>query len=268
MQYISKALGGSKMKFDQLVNQYYDNLNENDLHILNYITNNKKIASSLSINDLAKRCNISKSSLLRFTRKLGFSGYSEFRYYVKWEIESRKGDVNERQITQVLIQDIETTIKNINIDQIDMICKVLYTAGRIFLYGTGYSQMNVARELQKVFMAINEYLYILYDNEQMESIMEDLNSEDVVIIISLSGNSKILVPIMKQLNAKNITVISITRLKSNYLSSMATHNLYVTVSSVPTPIGKDITSFIPFYIIGEVLCSQYLTYKLVQKKDG
>ncbi len=113
-------------------------------------------------------------------------------------------------------------------------------------------------------MSINEYFYIIHDNEQIESIVEDLTFQDVVIIISLSGNSKTLFPIMKKLNAKKVKVISITILEANYLSSMAPYNLYVTVARVKTQI-RELTTFIPFYIIGEVLCRQYLIYKL--KKD-
>ncbi|MNI58323.1 HTH-type transcriptional regulator GlvR [compost metagenome] len=124
--------------------------------------------------------------------------------------------------------------------------------------------MNVIKDLQRSFMSINEYFYIIHDNEQIESIVEDLTFQDVVIIISLSGNSKTLFPIMKKLNAKKVKVISITNLEANYLSSMAPYNLYVTVARVKTQI-RELTTFIPFYIMGEVLCRQYLIYKL--KKD-
>lgn len=249
------------MKFEEVVNEHYDNLNESELHILSYIMNNKEQSSNLSINDLAQKCNVSKSSLLRFTKKLGFSGYSEFKFYIKWEEEEKKSNITEKNITESLIQDIELTLKHINLQQIDEICEILYKSRRVFLYGTGYSQMNVVKDLQRNFMSINEYFYIIHDNEQIESIVEDLTSEDVVIIISLSGNSKILFPIMKKLNAKNIKVVSMTNLEANYLSSMTAYNLYVTISRIKTQI-RDLNTFIPFYIIGEVLCRQYLIYKL------
>ncbi|MNM40598.1 HTH-type transcriptional regulator GlvR [compost metagenome] len=252
------------MKFEEVVNEHYDSLNESELHILSYVMNNKEQSSSLSINELAKKCNVSKSSLLRFTKKIGFSGYSEFKFYIKWEKEERQSSVEDKDITQSLIKDIELTLKHINLKQIDEICEVLYKARRIFFYGTGYSQMNVIKDLQRSFMSINEYFYIIHDNEQIESIVEDLTFQDVVIIISLSGNSKTLFPIMKKLNAKKVKVISITNLEANYLSSMAPYNLYVTVARVKTQI-RELTTFIPFYIMGEVLCRQYLIYKL--KKD-
>lgn len=246
------------------MNEHYDSLNENEIHILNYIMNNKKECSGLSINELAIKCNVSKSSMLRFTKKLGFSGYSEFKYCIKWETESKESNVDERNITEVLIEDIQSTLRHLNLDQIDEICEVIYKARRVFVYGTGYSQVNVAKDLQRNFMAINEYFYMIHDNDQIETIVEDLTSEDVMIIISLSGNSKILFPVMKQLNAKKITVISMTNLKSNYLSSMAQYNLYATSSYVKTPI-RDLITFIPFFILGEVLSRQYLLYKMEKK---
>lgn len=254
------------MRFEELVNEHYDSLNDNELHMLNYIMNHKKESASLSINDLANKCNVSKSSLLRFTKKLGFSGYSEFKFYIKWENESKEPNVDNVNITELLIQDIQSTLKHINIPQIDEICEILCSARRVFLYGTGYSQMNVAKELQRNFMSINEYFYLIHDNDQIENIIRDLTSEDVIIIISLSGNSKILFPIMKQFSAKNIKVISLTNLKANYLSSMTPYNLYCTVSDVKTPVAY-LKTFIPFYIVGEVLCRQYLICKMSKTKE-
>lgn len=254
------------MKFEEVVNEHYDSLNESELHILSYIMNNKEQSSNLSINELAQKCNVSKSSLLRFTQKLGFSGYSEFKFYIKWEKEEKQSNIDERNITESLIGDLESTLKHINLKQIDEICDVLYKSRRVFLYGTGYSQMNVIKEIQRNFMAINEYFYIIHDNNQIESIVEDLTSEDVVIIISLSGNSKVLFPVMKKLNAKKVKVVSMTNLEANYLSSMAAYNLYVTVSRMKTKI-RELVTFIPFYIIGEVLCRQYLIYKLKKSNN-
>lgn len=254
------------MRFEELVNEHYDSLNDNELHMLNYIMNHKKESSNLSINDLADKCNVSKSSLLRFTKKLGFSGYSEFKFYIKWENESKESDVDDVNITESLIQDIKSTLNHLNLPQVDEICEILCNARRVFLYGTGYSQMNVAKELQRNFMAINEYFYLIHDNDQIENIIQDLNSEDVIIIISLSGNSKILYPIMKQLSAKNVKVVSLTNLKANYLSSMTPYNLYCTVSDVKTPI-RGLTTFIPFYIVGEILSRQYLMCKMARVEE-
>ena len=38
------------------------------------------IREASTIVDLAEKCHVSKSAILRFAKKLGYSGYSEFKY--------------------------------------------------------------------------------------------------------------------------------------------------------------------------------------------
>lgn len=38
------------------------------------------IREASTIVDLAEKCRVSKSAILRFAKKLGYSGYSEFKY--------------------------------------------------------------------------------------------------------------------------------------------------------------------------------------------
>lgn len=71
------------MKLEMLINKHYDDLNENDLSTLHYIIVHKKKCLNMSITDLSTYCNISKSSILRTTQKLGFSGFSEFNMRLK-----------------------------------------------------------------------------------------------------------------------------------------------------------------------------------------
>jgi len=65
------------MKIDELINKYYDRLSQNDLHIWQYINSNKEECCNLSIHELAVRCNVSKTTILRFAKKLSLKGYSE-----------------------------------------------------------------------------------------------------------------------------------------------------------------------------------------------
>lgn len=54
------------MRLEELVNKNYQSLNENDLYIWNYIIHHRKECERLSIDDLASKCNVSRSTILRF----------------------------------------------------------------------------------------------------------------------------------------------------------------------------------------------------------
>ena len=52
-------------KMDQIINENHSKLNRIDLHILNFVQNNLKLCTSLSIAELAKKCNVSTATILR-----------------------------------------------------------------------------------------------------------------------------------------------------------------------------------------------------------
>ena len=69
------------MKLAELVNQHYKELSSNDLYIWDYIQAHRKECQNLSIVELAQRCHVSKTTILRFAQKLSLKGYSELKVY-------------------------------------------------------------------------------------------------------------------------------------------------------------------------------------------
>jgi RpiR family transcriptional regulator, glv operon transcriptional regulator len=97
------------MKIEELINKHYNRLNETDFHILKYILNHKSECHKLGINSLAEKCNVSRSSILRLAQKLGFSGYSEFRVFLKWQ--EQEGNNSDKSQVEILSNDILETLK-------------------------------------------------------------------------------------------------------------------------------------------------------------
>lgn len=73
------------MLFSDIVNQHYETLNEVDIQMVKYINAHPKEMTKMGTNDFAKICHSSKSSVIRFTQKLGFTGFSELRNFLKWQ---------------------------------------------------------------------------------------------------------------------------------------------------------------------------------------
>lgn len=77
------------MRLETLIYENYNKLNENDKYIWSYILNNKKECENMSIQNLALKCNVSHTTILRFAQKLGLNGYSELKFYLKMENKKR-----------------------------------------------------------------------------------------------------------------------------------------------------------------------------------
>lgn len=246
------------MSLEELVNEYYEALNDNDMHILKYILNHKEACRDMGINDLADACLASKSSIHRLTKKLGFSGYSEFKVFLKWEEEKEEGTGN---YMQQLEEDIQATLKNIASLHFEPICEKLYHARRIFIYGTGTAQLTCAREAQRLFALQQTFVTIIYDEVEFQAMLKAMVPEDIVIIISLSGDTPSLFPNVQQLTARDIKFISITNLQNNKLAQMSPFSIYAATSTSYSKSGEEIISFIPFTIALEALFRKFILYK-------
>ncbi|SDW38468.1 transcriptional regulator, RpiR family [Marinococcus luteus] len=246
------------MALEELINTYYDELNDNDMHILKYILNHKEACQEMGINELADASLASRSSIHRLTKKLRFSGYSEFKVFLKWENVKSEETGNHMQ---QLENDIGATLKNLASLHFEPICERLYEAGRIFIYGTGTAQLTCAREIQRLFALQQTFVTIIYDKAEFESMLKAMAPEDVVIIISLSGDTPSLLPHVHQLTARGITFISVTNLKNNKLAQKSPFSIYAATSTSYSQSGEEIVSFIPLSIALETLFRKYVSYK-------
>src|SRR5699024_11669045 len=68
---------------DERINNNFSKLNENDLQIAHFINTHIPECKSMKIHELATFTHASNASINRFTRKLGFDGYSDFYSYLK-----------------------------------------------------------------------------------------------------------------------------------------------------------------------------------------
>ncbi|MCP8969990.1 MurR/RpiR family transcriptional regulator [Ectobacillus ponti] len=243
------------MRLEEIINKYYNQLHENDFHILKYILNHRDTCYELGINSLADKCNVSRSSVLRLAQKLGFSGYSEFRVFLKWqeqeETAAGKSGVDSLQA------DIQETLKYAHSHDFSELCALIRRQERIFVYGTGTVQLNCADELQRMFLAVDKHLHVIRAQREFELVLSQVTERDLVIIISFSGDTPSLFPSVQTLVTKGVPFISLTNLKNNRLARMTPYNLYASSSEVALAGGIRTASFASFFIIGEMLFRQY-----------
>lgn len=252
------------MKLEELINKYYKKLNETDIHILKYIMNNKSTCYYLGINDLADQCNVSRSSILRLAQKLEFSGYSEFRVFLKWQ--DKEDPAEEKNSTKILSEDFHETIKYIQSEDFTDICKLIYHANQLFIFGTGTVQLNCALELQRMFLPVQKYMNVIHSQSEFETLVKNLRKDDLVIIISLSGDTTAIFPAVQNLVAKGICFISVTNLVNNRLARMTPYNLYARSSVVASYNGTPLKTCASFFMIGEAIFSHYVDF-LMEKRE-
>ena len=247
------------MKLQELVNKHYNILNENDIHIWYYISNNKKECENLSIDQLAYKCNVSRTTVLRFAQKISLKGYSELKLYLK--LENERGQETNNKI-EMVCNTYNELIKNISEKDCSDIFEKFDNARNIYIYGVGMVQSSIKKELKRIFMTSGKILYDLSGYYESEMSLNIANSDDLFIIISVSGENKFIIDFASKLNIKNIPIISITRLKNNTLSQMSDYNLYISSVTLNEEISEvSYESITSYFILIEILFLKYMEYK-------
>ncbi|WP_080145813.1 MurR/RpiR family transcriptional regulator [Marinilactibacillus piezotolerans] len=249
------------MELEAIINRNYNRLNENELAIVSYIMQNKEETQDISITKLAEVCHTSKSTILRLTQKLGFSGFVELKYSIKQSIKVNSNP-NENLIDK-LLNDIETTYKLFKQTDVKKIVEKIYQSKRIFSYGTGWVQLNALNDFNRNFILSGKNSMLLQSKTELKLLMPDFTSEDLIIILSKSGDNKELSEITKLLTLSSIPILSITEFKNNDLASKTDYNLYFQSSEIydkhrENPSKK---TFITVNILMDILYREYIQYE-------
>ena len=247
------------MRLEDLVDKYYSRLNDNDLYIWSYIIKNKKECMFLAIDELALRCNVSRTTIMRFAQKLSLKGYSELKFYLKWAEE----DIIDEKLNyiELISKDLENFISEFKKKDFDYVCSLIDSANRIFVYGSGALQTVVASEMQRIFLLNDKCLLNVMGETEINLLSSRMTEDDLVILISVSGNSDAIVNIAKRFRVRNIPIISITRMKNNELAKITDENLYINTSvmSINDTVQYETVSL--FFVLVEMLFLKYAIYK-------
>lgn len=212
------------MTFEERVKAKEEFLNETDDNILIYIRENISEVSSITIQKMSKNLFIAPNSIMRFAKKLGYSGFAELKFSIQNEqnpIDITLGN----QLMNMLPGNIVKTMDIIDIKQIEIVTNLLHVAKCCILIGVGDSNYFcelLGKNLRCVDCNVQYYTQI----HDMIYAVEHGDKDDVVLIISARGENNRLVKLAKKARSKGMKVISITHMKENPLALVSTQNLY------------------------------------------
>lgn len=252
------------MKLDELVNKHYKCLNENDLYIWNYISKNRKECEKLVIDQLAYKCNVSRTTILRFAQKLSLKGYAELKVYLKLDNEAIKENINNVEIVSDTYNEV---IKNMKEKDYTEIFNVIDRAKNLYVYGIGMVQSSIKKEIKRTFLTAGKVFYDLSGYAEADAILNLATSKDLFVIISMSGENKSILDFTRNLKIRGVQVVSITKLKHNSLAKVSDYNLYTSTALIPK-ISNDIDfeSLTSYFILIEILFLKYIEYQ-TQKRN-
>ncbi|WP_460016621.1 MurR/RpiR family transcriptional regulator, partial [Lactovum odontotermitis] len=236
------------MSLEDLVCKHLHEFGDTDQYVVACLIQHPHEIVSGTITEFEKNFHVSKSSLLRTLKKLGFSGFSEFKYFIKSEIHVEKSEKEDIFSSQYL--DIEKTLSLLKTIDFSEITRQLFQAKHIYLYTTGFSQRVAAEEFIKQMIYLKRPIIFLPEKTELDLTLHMLEAGDVFLVFSLSGETNNIKTNLVELKMKGIEIISITSIGNNFFTKLANHSLYYYASEfVIYDVSNQIYSFVGLNIL-------------------
>ena len=241
------------MIFEDRIQKFDYRLNDTDEQIVEYILKNKEEVKKISIQVLAKNVYTVPNTIIRLSKKLGYDGFSHLKANLREELELEGKDENN------IYEYVKKTFELMDEQKLNEISKLFHKSRQIFCYGIGDTVPfgeSMVRRFKNMRAPMSFYHH---RHEIIEDILGASPKKDLLVLISVSGESQQILEVAKLAKEKKIHIISLTHFNKSSLGSLADTNLFF--YSPERRIGiHDMEAKTPLMLSIELLGEHYLNY--------
>lgn len=251
------------MDFYEQANQHITKLNDNEQKIFEYVVSNINEVKKMQIRVLAEKCYVSATTIMRFTKKLGFAGYREFIEALN--ISVHMSDTTEvpdilwkKEYSEEYLKNVMESVRVLSAKTIRRFKEALDPGGRIYFFGTGMDR-EVARYAYHLFTSLGYRASCPQEPYEQNAALRQLTDSDLLFVFSISGKDHECIQIIEKarMNCK-AKIATLTQSANNVIQSMSDIDFYVFAEQV---IYKDADLTARISMIATI---ELLVYSLIQ----
>jgi RpiR family transcriptional regulator, carbohydrate utilization regulator len=180
-----------------------------------------RVFANLPVTELAARAYVSKPTVVRFCRSMGYDGLSDFKLKLAGSVSEgvpfihRSVDTDDK-VSDVLVKVIDNTVSaflkyrnDASAYALERAVDALLGARRVEFFGVGNSGI-VAQDAQHKFFRLGLHTVAYSDGHMQVMSASIMQAQDVVVIISNSGRTRDLMDAADIARKNGATVIVIT----------------------------------------------------------
>ncbi|MFJ7499421.1 MurR/RpiR family transcriptional regulator [Serratia grimesii] len=224
-------------------------LNTLELMVYNYVIKNKNPVIYMTIRELAEAAGVSTTTVLRFCKKMGCDGYSEFRIRFKLYLEQTEAPPIDFGTSEII--SFFKSINNEEFNQLlDQAVQYIAAAERIIFVGVSTSGA-LGKYGARFFSNVGKFS--THIDDPYYPINSDMYKSAVAIMLSVSGETEEILRLASQFSLHNCKIVSITNNETSSLARMADFNLSYHVPPQLIAGQHNITTQIPVIYIIETI---------------
>jgi DNA-binding MurR/RpiR family transcriptional regulator len=188
------------------IRQAEPSLRSAEQRVARHILDNPGSVLNLSIGQMAGATGTSQSTVLRFTKNLGYSGYREFRLAMARSVDREEaqqgrfsiehGEINDTDTAEQVVakvayneaRTIEQTAEFLDLDSVERVVSAMAAADRIEMYGIGSSAL-ACLDLQQKLHRIGLFAFAWSDAHLALTSAALLTPQSVAVGVSYTGQT-------------------------------------------------------------------------------
>ena len=215
------------MNILEYLKQNYNSFTDREKLISKYFLENEESIIKLSAKEIGDLTNTSAPTVVRFSKKLGFSSLNELKLNLKLSsnvaekssrFEYLDKDLKTKDIIYGVKESIdsvmEKTVKLINESDLDKAINLLIAAKNIYIYSVGVSGL-VGLDFYYKLNRINKRCTLHTDTHLQITSSVLMEEGDVAVAISYSGETAEVLTCVENARKNKIPIISITKASVN-----------------------------------------------------
>ncbi len=227
---------------------YYPSLTKTEKKIADVVFDKGEEIIYRSITEFAEMCKVSETTIVRLCRRLGLSGYQEFKLVLARDVVVPKKELCDdigmasnlntlvQIVTQQNVQAINNTMRIISLDELENAIELIVNANHIEIYGvgaSGYTALDVSYKFKRIGLQV-----AAQTDPHIQSMSASLLQKgDVVLAISFTGSTRDLVNSVEIAKEAGAKVICITNHGKSPAADLADVLLLSSVKETPLQSG-------------------------------
>ena len=202
---------------EKFINSSKLSLTKTDLIVCDYLIKNLNDIPNMTLLELASETYSSKSNILRLLKKLGFTGFTDFKYFLLAE-ETNKVEQNYFNLILKKMESIDTNYIS------DKFNEMVLLSDNIYIFATGREQEIQAQNLENYLLKagfISAVVLLNVNSELTNVVISSLKKDDLIIIFSSKGDNDSIKLFFEPFTKENSNIITFTGYKNGWIQERA-----------------------------------------------
>lgn len=239
-------------------NNIIKNLNQTEASIYDFVMNNHNKISFMTIRELSELCNVSTTSVLNFCKKIGCTGYNDFKTKIKEHL-SENAMTKMKVFSESLTGFFQVSDSVEYLYSIKKLHEFILNSEAVLFVGLGTSGILAeysARCLSNVGLTAH------FINDPEFPVNLDFYKKWLVVFFSVSGETPLVLKLATNATNKGIETYAITSNAKSRITGKVKNVISYNIKQKRLGNDYDLTSQLPLIFIIEVICNLTLSDKL------